>query len=641
MQTTSLGSAPHPYTLAKRLSWFLLAPVTAAVLVVLLVVGVVAAYEQQHDGRVFTGVMVGRIDVSGLTPAEAEQTLAGAFVYASDPNIELHDPGSGRVWTFSPSELGLTYDVAGTAEAAYQIGRSGNPLQRLEQRFGSWFYGRRIAPVVVLDEGRLDLALAELAAEINQPAVDAGLQFDGANVSYSTPQVGRTLDLATARENLLAILGNMQRAQIELLVHETQPQVRDSSMAAGVLQNVLSGPMVLYLEEPMEEADLQRVTLPVEEVVKWVRVQTPTDDQNGSRTEVMFDENAIRAWLGSYQERLAREPVNARFYFDDDSRDLVLVEPHVSGRELDVEATTARFIEQIQTSNHSMPFVMREIVPTVHSGATTTELGITELVSQSTTWFFGSSAERKHNIARSASNFYGIVIAPGQEFSFNHFLGEVSEEQGYETGLIIFGGRTIEGVGGGVCQVSTTVFQAAFWAGYPVVERWEHGYRVGYYDDGEGPGMDATVYAPLVDFRFINDTPYHLLIENYYHEPSSSLTFKFYSTSMGRTVTKQGPVIENVQPAKPDIWELNTELEAGEIEQVDWAVEGAHVTVTREVFNRDGDLIRQDVFVSRYIPWQNIYQYGPGTELPTPTPDPEATPDPDATPEPESTPEEP
>jgi vancomycin resistance protein YoaR len=99
------------------------------------------------------------------------------------------------------------------------------------------------------------------------------------------------------------------------------------------------------------------------------------------------------------------------------------------------------------------------------------------------------------------------VIAPGEEFSFNRYLGTISETDGYEVGLIIFGGRTIEGVGGGICQVSTTMFQTAFYAGFPVTERWEHGYMVGYYGDGEGQGMDATVYSPIVDLKFINNTP--------------------------------------------------------------------------------------------------------------------------------------
>jgi hypothetical protein len=96
---------------------------------------------------------------------------------------------------------------------------------------------------------------------------------------------------------------------------------------------------------------------------------------------------------------------------------------------------------------------------------------------------------------------------------------------------------------------------------------------------------------------------------------------------MGRTVVKEGPVIENVTPAKPDIWELNEDLDEGEIEQIDWAVEGADVTVERTVYNLFGDLLRQDTFVSHYIPWQNIFQYGPGTELPEPEPTPELTPE--------------
>ena len=332
--------------------------------------------------------------------------------------------------------------------------------------------------------------------------------------------------------------------------------------------------------------------------------------------------------LGQYEETLYREPQNARFYFDDDTRELVLVERHINGRALDIEATIARFQQLVVTPNRSTPFMLREIVPVAHSEATSEDLGITELVSESTTWFYGSSAARKHNIARSASNFYGIVIAPGEEFSFNHYLGPISEEDGYETGLIIWGGRTIEGVGGGVCQVSTTVFQAAFWAGFPLTERWPHGYQVGYYNDGEGAGMDAAIFSPLIDLRFINNTPHYLLIENYFSEVYQSLTFKFYSTSMGRTVTKEGPQVANVIPVKPDIWEFNPDLKEGEIEQVDWAVEGSDVTVRRIVTNFAGDVLIDENFFSRYIPWQNIYQYGPGVTPPSPRPAPAPEPEP-------------
>ncbi|HUS94507.1 MAG TPA: VanW family protein [Patescibacteria group bacterium] len=622
MQLTSATPPNQPTTkkpdLARRLSYFLAAPVTAAVMICLTLALVVTIYQQQHFDRIFTGVTAWGIDLSSMGIAEAERELLAAFPYTNEGQFRLIDPAVDEQWTLSPAELGFTLDAKATIATAYSIGRQGGPFQRLKQQYDSWYYGHQVSPVMVLNEGRLDEAVTQIALEIARPAVDASLGFDGTEVTFTSAQVGRSLDLADTKARLLATLDDLNQGQIELLVHETLPRIGDTSQAAQEIRQIMGEPISFYLQEPLDGVDLERVTVPTEEVIGWIRVRTAGDDQGGMATEVFLDENALRAWLAPYEELLSREPVNARFYFDDNTKELVLVEPHVNGRALDVEATVEQFLKQVKTPNRSMPFALKEIVPTVHSGATTEDLGITELVSESTTWFFGSSNERMHNIARSASNFYGIVIAPGDEFTFNHFLGEVSAEQGYETGLIIFGGRTIEGVGGGVCQVSTTLFQAAFWAGYPIVERWEHGYQVGYYDDGEGPGMDATVYSPLVDLRFINDTPYHLLIENYYNEANSSLTFKFYSTGLGRTVVKDGPSIANVVPAKPDIWELNEDLEAGEIEQVDWAVEGADVTIGRSVFNTGGDLIRQDSFISNYVPWQNIYQYGPGTILPTP-----------------------
>ncbi len=606
---------------ARNLSWFLAAPVTAVVLLSILTALLLVSYQYRHADRIFTGVVVWGADLSGMNESEARQALTIAFPYPTEKMIVLEDPGTQKVWSFSPAELGVTFDAEGTANAALRIGRQGGPFARLKEQFNAWYRGIQAAPIVVFDEAQLDQAVEAIAAEIDRPAADAALGFDGTNVSYVASELGRNLDKADTRARLIAALAGLQEARVQLLIHETEPRIDDTSETAQEIQQIMSGPMTIYLQEPLAGVDLERVTIPVEEIVKWIRIHTVEDAQGGATTQAILDENAIRAWLSTYQELLQRDPVNARFYFDDNTRELVLVEPHVNGRELDVEATVQQFLQQVRTPNRSMPFVLREIKPVVHSEATGTELGITELVSESTTWFYGSSVERMHNIARAASNFYGIVIAPGEEFSFNKFLGEVSADQGYEQGLIIFGGRTIEGVGGGVCQVSTTTFQAAFWAGFPITERWEHGYQVGYYDDGEGPGMDATVYSPLVDLRFINDTPYYLLIENYYSEANSSLTFKFYSTGLGRRIEKEGPIIENIVPAKPDIWELNEKLPPGEVEQVDWAVEGADVTVGRSVYNANGELIRQDTFVSNYIPWQNIYQYGPGTELPTPEPE--------------------
>jgi vancomycin resistance protein YoaR len=259
-------------------------------------------------------------------------------------------------------------------------------------------------------------------------------------------------------------------------------------------------------------------------------------------------------------------------------------------------------------------------VPLANSNATAADLGITELITETTTWFSGSSDARKHNIATAAANFYGIVVAPYEEFSFNKYLGSITEADGYTEGLIIVGGQTIAGIGGGVCQVSTTLYQTAFFAGFPIEERLPHGYMLGYYRDGAGHGMDATVFNDgtiNIDMKFINNTPYHLLIENYFSEENQALTFKFYSTSLGRTVVKEDPVFANVTEVpgpEQDRWVYVETLEPGTVEKIDWATEGADVSVHRIVYNADGEAIEDKYFVSNYIPVPNVFHYGPGVE---------------------------
>ncbi|MFN2136150.1 MAG: VanW family protein, partial [Candidatus Promineifilaceae bacterium] len=384
---------------------------------------------------------------------------------------------------------------------------------------------------------------------------------------------------------------------------------------AAEVQQILSGPVTFYLAEPLDELDLQPVMLPRETLASWLRVDAHQEADGSYRHEVIVDENAVRHWLRTYADQLYREPVNARFYFDDATRELVLVSPHVNGRSFNLDATVQQFLEQVRTTNRAVPFAVNETVPVVNSDSTAAELGITELITETTTWFYGSTDARKHNIARSAANFFGVVVAPGEEFSFNKYLGSVSEADGFEEGFIIVGGRTIEGIGGGVCQVSTTLYQSAFLAGFPITERWEHGYMLHYYDDGEGPGMDATVFSPIVDMKFINNTPHHLLIENYYNEEFEALTFKLYSTSMGRTVEKSEPVFSDIKPApSEDVWEYDPDLPEGTAVQIDAAVEGARVAVDRIVRNADGEILIDETVVSNYIPYPNVYNYGPGVE---------------------------
>lgn len=595
----------------------LVPPITALVLIVLLVAFSVAGFQSEYDGRIYPGVTVNGIELGEMSLAEAETALAAAFPAGEQPLVTLIDAESGRTWQKSHAELGLRLDREATAEAAYKLGRRVNPFTNLRDMFQSWYYGRAVAPVFILDEGQMAAAVNELAGEVNRSAANAELRVDAETAVYIPSQVGRILDQDALRAALAAELLSFQPLTVNLQVTEVAPTINDPITVSTGIQHTFNSPLTLYLQEPLDEADLQPITLQPDELVRWLRVDVVEDDNGNLQHSVFIDENAARHWVSQFAAELYREPVRARFYFDDNTRELVLVAPHVNGRELDVEATVQRLIAQANTPNRSVPFIVNEIVPAVNASATATELGITELLTETTTWFYGSSDARKHNIARSAANFYGIVVAPGEEFSFNKYLGSISEADGYEQGFIIIGGQTVEGIGGGVCQVSTTLYQTAFNAGFPITERWPHGYMLGYYNDGEGPGMDATVFSPIVDMKFINNTPHHLLIENYYNEEFEALTFKFYSTSLGRRVEKEMLPWENVTEvpsSDQDRWEYRENMEPGTVEQIDWATEGADVTVRRTVYNANGEVIEERLFVSNYLPVPNVFHYGPGVE---------------------------
>ena len=200
-----------------------------------------------------------------------------------------------------------------------------------------------------------------------------------------------------------------------------------------------------------------------------------------------------------------------------------------------------------------------------------------------------------------------MVIPPGQTFSFNEHLGDVSTETGYEESLIIFGDRTRVGIGGGVCQVSTTAFRAGFWGGYPILERTPHGFRVSWYEPPVG--LDATIYSPYVDLKFLNDTPYHLLIETEANVQTGALIFRFYSTKTARTVEMEGPSEDNVVPHGEPIYEDDPTLPRGTTKQIEWARNGVDVTLYR-IIKEGAQVIAREKFFSRYGPWQAVYLVG-------------------------------
>jgi len=248
--------------------------------------------------------------------------------------------------------------------------------------------------------------------------------------------------------------------------------------------------------------------------------------------------------------------------------------------------------------------------------------GVRELIGEGVTGFWGSSRARIHNIRTGADRLSGAWIPRGAEFSFNRTVGAIDEEHGYVESLVIVGDATEKGVGGGICQVSTTTFRAAFFAGLPVTERYPHSYQLRYY---RPVGLDATIYQPWRDLKFTNDTPGDVLVLAQVR--GSKLYVRLFGTR-DRSVEWKGPFIRDRKPALDPREVLDETLEPGYRKQIDWAAAGLTAVVTREVRYDDGR-IRDDTFKSVYRPWGDVFLVGP-------PPPPELEPAPPLTGEPEA-----
>ena len=279
------------------------------------------------------------------------------------------------------------------------------------------------------------------------------------------------------------------------------------------------------------------------------------------------------------------------------------------GREVDEELLAARVMAAF---NGQGPRTVDIPVKVSMSGidiAHLESLGIKELLGKGQSFYTGSIPGRNTNIAVAAARVNGALVAPGQVFSLYQQIGEVIPAYGYVTSYVIIGHRTELGLGGGVCQVSTTLFRAALNAGLPIVERHPHAYRVHYYEQNSGAGLDATVYFPSVDFKFRNDTGHWILVQTVNDPAHASLAFEIYGTSDGRVTNTSTPQVTNVQAPPAPLYQDDPTLAKGVTKQVDWAVEGADASFTRTV-TRGGQEILHDTYYSKYAPWQAIYMVG-------------------------------
>ncbi|HEX8931868.1 MAG TPA: VanW family protein [Patescibacteria group bacterium] len=326
-----------------------------------------------------------------------------------------------------------------------------------------------------------------------------------------------------------------------------------------------------------------------------------------------FNDAKLASFTSDLEKKINVEPTNAEFNFEDGK--VKTFKLSSDGKKIDTEKLKTTIINTFALptnaslpQSYTLPIPVKIVKPAITSEKVN-NMGIKELIGQGTSLFFHSIENRIYNIGLASSRINGALIKPGEVFSFTQTIGDISSLTGYKQAYVIEDGKTVLGDGGGVCQVSTTLFRAALNAGLPIVERHPHAYRVGYYEENSPPGIDAATYYPDVDLKFSNDTGHYILIQTLFDPNEQRLTFNLYGTNDGRETTINQPVIQSQSPAPDALYKDDPTLPVGQIKQIDFAAGGADVYFTRVVKKND-KIILSDKFISDYRPWQAIFLRG-------------------------------
>lgn len=297
----------------------------------------------------------------------------------------------------------------------------------------------------------------------------------------------------------------------------------------------------------------------------WFKLRA-TDEH----TLLQLRPQALYDYLNIHVSPFANELAeNSRFIRVDGK--VSLVEGGHKGRIVDGVKTSLAIRDALVAGKSSATLHMKEHRPTLFSASDFEKLSFPDLLAKGESSFAGSPKNRIHNIRVGAKKFDGLVVQPGEQFSFNQYLGTVDASEGYVPELVIKENVTTPELGGGICQVSTTAFRAAMQAGLKIDQRRNHAYPVAYYG---APGYDATVYSPYTDLKFTNDTGSPIYLRT--HIVGTKLIFEVWGKSDGRAVTVNGPF---VTAKKPD---------------------GGLVAAVAQIVKKNSTSVREQNFVSHY-----------------------------------------
>ena len=552
------------------MQWSLLA--LALVAVIGLVLGLIFA---GSPARLARGVTVAGVDLGGMSADQARRELQRRAKALEEVPVVFS--AAGRSWRISPSELGVRVDWASAVAQARREGDGIGPLRGL-RRIGVRVFGADVAPHAGYFDQALAMDVDTIAREIDRPHREAAVQLRGLTPVMVGGRPGWVLDRDAARTLIVGAVTGFSRAPVALPVRVDRPRVTAADLEPAVARarTALSAPVRLRLGPT-------RWRIP-----RWRLAGLLTLPHDGSRSIGIGGSEAAR-FFARLKRRVDVPPQDADFAVDGSRAWVVPARP---GRAIEVERTSRALLTAALSTLHRTASVVVVSRPAKRSTADARAMGIRGLVGSYET-FFSGDANRIHNVQLVAQLLDRHLIAPGATFSFNRATGERTADKGFRQAPVIINGELQTALGGGVCQVSTTVFNAAYEAGLDITARTNHALYISHYP----LGRDATVNYPDTDLRFVNDTRHWLLLRTFVS--SSSLIVSLYGTPQDRRVESQvAPLVVTGGPPVRRV--RDPALRVGKTKVEDSGVPPQSTHVRRLVYDASGKLIHDNTWYSSY-----------------------------------------
>lgn len=569
------------------------------------------AYAYQYRDKTYRGTMIGQTNVSGKTLPELKSVIDQYRASIEKNGMQISSPKKAyRLLTSIASTDAsaatdlVTFGSDGLAEKIFNLGKNNGVWKNLKIILDLLVAPRSFSLKLEYDKEKITAVLESFFQNEETPAQNSNLKItpDGA-LTEIKEKPGQIFPWDKINDEIKNRLSGLSSEPVKISLEKIQPDISHQdaqTMESSVLQIFNRLPLTIKNGDKSWE------------ITKEIFMAGLELERDGKKIKLSLNDDAFDEFFKKISKDIEVLPLESKFRMENGR--VAEFQQSQPGLKIDQEQSRKNIIELLnnpQTQEASL--VTQEIAP-IFTENSANELGIKELVAEGRTNFAGSPQNRRTNIRVAAEKLNGIIIKPSETFSVITAVGPVDAKNGYLPELVIKGDRTLPEYGGGLCQVGTTFFRLILNAGLPVLERRNHSYRVSYYEPPVG--MDATIYEPKPDLRFINDYAAPLLLQT--RIEGNDLVFEFYGAKDGRSAQTTEPRVYNVvKPAPKKIIETDT-LPPGQTKCIEKAHKGSDAEFVYTVTYPNGETKKQ-TFASHYKPWQEVCLIGKAPDKNTDT----------------------